>query len=53
MRELAKSVADLIRGTAIVNNEFELAKLRQLPPEDQIEFGIVLRAAMFQEKDHT
>jgi len=52
MRELEKIVADLIRGTAIENDELELAKLRELPLEEQIEVGIVLRTAMLQGKDY-
>jgi hypothetical protein len=52
MKELAKSVTDLIRGTAIENNELELAKLRELPLEEQIEVGIVLRTAMLRGKEH-
>ena len=52
MKELAKSVTDLIRGTAIENNELELARLRELPLEEQIEVGIVLRSAMLRGKDH-
>ncbi len=53
MRESEKKiVADLIRGTAVENNELELAKLRKLPLKEQIEVGIVLRTAMLQGKAH-
>ena len=52
MPELTKEIADLIRGTAIENDEHELAQLRRLPLEEQLEVGIVLRTAMLQEKDH-
>lgn len=52
MEELAKSVTDLIRGTPIENNELELARLRELTLEEQIEVGIVLRSAMLRGKDH-
>ncbi len=53
MREPEKKiVADLIRGTAVENNELELAELRKLPLVEQIEVGIVLRTAMLQRKDH-
>ena len=52
MRELAQTVADLISGTAVENNELELAKLKELPLEEQIEVGIVLRTAMLRGQDH-
>jgi hypothetical protein len=52
MEELAKSVTELIRGTAVENNELEMVKLRELPLEEQIEVGIVLRTAMLRGKDH-
>ncbi len=50
MRGFDKPVADLIRGTAIEDDEVELARLRQLPLEEQLEVGIVLHEAMLQEK---
>lgn len=52
MEELAKSVTELIRGTAIENNELELAKLKRLPLEEQVEVGIVLRSAMLRGREH-
>jgi hypothetical protein len=52
MKELAKSVAELIRGTALENNELELAKLKRLPLEEQVEVGIVLRTAMLRGREH-
>ncbi len=52
MEELAKSVTAPNRGTALENNELELAKLRELPIEEQIEVGIVLRTAKLRGKDH-
>ena len=52
MKELAKCVTELIRGTAIERNQLELAKLRELPLEEQIDVGIVLRTAMLRGKDH-
>ena len=45
-----KSVADLISGTAIEGDESELARLRKLPFEEQLEVGIVLHEAMLQKK---
>jgi hypothetical protein len=50
VRDLPKPVADLIRGTAIASDEVELARLSKLPLEEQLEVGIVLYEAMFQEK---
>ncbi len=50
MRELKKSVTDLIRGTAIENDEHELTHLKKLPLQEQLEVGIVLRTAMLQKK---
>ena len=44
------AVADLLRGTAIENNADELVRLRKLPPEEQLEVGIVLHEAMLQKK---
>ena len=50
MRGFEKPVADLIRGTAIEDDEVELALLRKLPLEEQLEVGFVLHEAMLQEK---
>jgi hypothetical protein len=50
MRGFEKSVADLICGTAIEDDEEELALLRKLPLEEQLEVGFVLYEAMLQEK---
>jgi hypothetical protein len=50
VRGFARPVADLIRGTAIEGDEVELARLRKLPLEEQLEVGIVLHEAMLQEK---
>ncbi len=50
MRGFEKPVADLIRGTAMEDNEVEQARLRKLPLEEQLEVGIVLYEAMLQEK---
>jgi hypothetical protein len=49
-----KSVADLISGTPIEGDESELASLRKLPFEEQLEVGVVLHAALLQKKlsDH-
>ena len=50
MRDFEKPVADLIRSTAIEDNEVELARLRKLSLEEQLEVGFVLHEAMLQEK---
>jgi hypothetical protein len=50
MRGFEKAVADLIRGTPIEDDEEELALLRKLPLEEQLEVGFVLHEAMLQEK---
>ena len=42
------AVLELLRGTAIENDEAELAQLKKLPLEEQIEVGFVLRAATFE-----
>lgn len=43
-------VADLLRGTAIENNEDELVRLRKLPSVEQLEVSLVLHEAMLQKK---
>jgi hypothetical protein len=48
MREHEKHLMELIRGTAIENNEAELTRLRKLPPREQLEVGMVMYAAMNQ-----
>ncbi len=50
MSVLEKDLVDLLRGTAIENNEAELAHLRKLTLHEQIEVGFVLRAAMLEDK---
>jgi hypothetical protein len=50
VRGFEEAVADLINGTTIGNDEVELAQLRELPPQRQLEVGIVLREAMQQRK---
>jgi hypothetical protein len=50
MREHEKHLMELIRGTAIENNKAELTRLRKLPPRKQLEVGMVMYAAMNQEK---
>jgi hypothetical protein len=50
MRKHEKHLMELIRGTAIENNEAELARLRKLPQKEQLEVGMVMYAAMNQEK---
>ena len=50
MRGFEKPVADLIRGTVIEDDEVEVALLRKLPLEEQLEVGFVLHEAMLQEK---
>jgi hypothetical protein len=50
MREHEKHLMELIRGTAIENNEAELTRLRKLPPREQLEVGMVMYEAMHQEK---
>jgi hypothetical protein len=47
---LEKALVDLLRGTAIENDEAELARLRELTLHKQIEVGFVLRAAMLEDK---
>jgi hypothetical protein len=44
------AVEDLLRGTAIENDEDELARLRRLPLEKQLEVGLILHEAMLQKK---
>jgi len=41
--------ADLISGTAVEKDEVELARLKKLPPREQLEIGFILREAMLQE----
>jgi hypothetical protein len=50
MRGFEKHIADLIRGTVIEDNEVELARLRKLSLEEQLEVSFVLHEAMLQEK---
>ena len=50
LKEYRKAVMELLRGTAIVNDEAELARLRKLGLDQQMEVGFVLRAAMLQAK---
>ena len=50
MRGFEKAVADLFRGTPIMDDEVELAQLRMLPLEEQLQIGLVLHEAMLQEK---
>ena len=50
MRGFEKAVADLFRGTAIEDDEVELAQLRMLSLEEQLQIGLVLHEAMLQEK---
>jgi hypothetical protein len=50
VRGFAKPVADLIRSTAIEGDEVELARLRKLTLNEQLEVGIVLYEAMLQQK---
>jgi hypothetical protein len=50
MEGFAEVVRDLISGTAVEKNELELARLRALPPDEQLEVGIVLREAMLRRK---
>ena len=45
---MRRIVADLIRGIPMENDERELTRLRELPPKEQVEVGIVLRTAMMQ-----
>ncbi len=47
---MRRIVTDLIRGTPMENDERELTRLRELPPKEQVEVGIVLRTAMMQEE---
>ena len=50
MEGFEEVVADLLRGTAIENNEDELVRLRKLPPEEQLEVGLVLHETILQKK---
>jgi hypothetical protein len=49
MDGFAEVVSDLISGTAVEKNELELAKLRALPPDKQLEVGIILHESNQQE----
>jgi hypothetical protein len=46
--EFAEVLADLIRGTAVEEDALEVAKLRKLSPDEQLEVSIVLWEAMQQ-----
>jgi hypothetical protein len=48
MRDIERAITVLIRDTAVENDEAELARLRNLPPEEQLEVGMVLHEAMRQ-----
>ena len=48
MRDIERSVTVLIRDTAVENDEAELARLRNLPPQEQLEVSLVLHEAMRQ-----
>jgi hypothetical protein len=48
LKEYRQAVMELLRGTAIENDEAELACLRKLGLHKQMEVGFVLRAAMLQ-----
>lgn len=50
MEKFVEVFADLISGTSVEKDEVELARLRKLPPKEQLEIGFVLREAMLQEK---
>jgi hypothetical protein len=47
---IESSVEELLSGTAVQDDELELARLRKLPLDEQLEIGIVLREARRQEK---
>jgi hypothetical protein len=48
MRDIERAITVLIRDTAVENDEAELARLRNLLPEEQLEVGMVLHEAMRQ-----
>jgi hypothetical protein len=48
MRDIERAITVLIRDTAVENDEAELARLRNLPPAEQLEVGMVLHEAMRQ-----
>ena len=49
MEGFAEIVSDLISGTAVEKNDLELSRLRALPPDEQLEVGVVLHEAIQQE----
>lgn len=48
MRDIERAVTVLIRDTAVENDEAELARLRNLPPAEQLGVAMVLHEAMRQ-----
>ena len=50
MEDFTQVITHLLSGTAVEKNALELARLRKLPPNEQLEVGIVLREAMLQEE---
>jgi hypothetical protein len=48
MKDIERAITVLIRDTAVENDEAELAQLRNLPPAEQLEVGMVLHEAMRQ-----
>ena len=48
MSDIERAVTVLIRDTAVENDEAELARLRNLPPAEQLGVAMVLHEAMRQ-----